>query len=183
MSSKSPLDTIEVSPERLSTIQNRLTANWEALQEEHGLALQVAYSTEDAIHIEVRAYGDAERKPTEEELEKFKKILFDTAGEPFPLELSVRECCESEPQVTGKIEAVENNRVLIVHETKKNGNTDDPEAYWVTLTPDGSIYDGNSEPASEPDDSLVGKQAKAWTTGMVNESYPAQTAALKIVVE
>jgi len=178
-----PSGVLSTSPEGLQAIQDRLTERWEELQERHSLAMQFIYSTDEAVVMEVRPYDDYERKPSDEEIEAFKSSLFELAGEEFPVEITVRPCCESEPQVTGKIKAVENNRVLIVHETKKNGNTDDPEAYWVSLTPDGKWLDGDAEQSNELDESLVGREAKAWTTGMVQQSYPSQTSAIKIVVE
>lgn len=167
----------------LQAIQDRLTGQWEELREKHALELQFVYSTEDAVHMEVRPYGEFERAPTEERIEAFKESLFELAGEAFPVEISVRECCEGEPAVVGKIESVDGKRVLIVNENKKNGNTDDPEAYWVSLTADGKLLAEDGKTALEIDDSLVGKEAKAWTTGLVNQSYPGQTSAVKIVVE
>ncbi|XID90663.1 hypothetical protein ACF3MZ_19225 [Paenibacillaceae bacterium WGS1546] len=181
--SSMPTDVPSPSSEGLQAIQDRLTGQWEALQEEHALALQFVYSTDDVLKMEVRPYGDFEREPTEEDLEAFKASLFELAGEAFPVEISVRQCCEVQPHVTGKIKSVEKNRVLIVNEDKKNGDSDNPEAYWVGLTADGKLLAEDGKTVLAIDESLVGKEAKAWTTGMVNESYPAQTSAVKIVVK
>jgi len=176
-------DVSGFSGEELQAIQDKITSNWSELQDKHALAMQFVFSTEDAVKMEVRSYGDFEREPTPEDLDAFRESLFELAGGEFPLAIGVRECCEGPPFATGIIKTVENGRVLIVNENKKNGNTDDPEAYWIELTPDGKLFDGESEPTSQIDESLVGKEAKAWTTGMVNQSYPGQTSAIKIVVE
>ena len=178
-----PSDVPSPSPAGLERIQNLLFEQRDVLQKEHGLQMQFIYSTENTINMTIRSYGDIERQPTEKEVEAFKADLFELAGESFPLELSVLECCENEPFVIGKIESVEEGRVLIVNESKKNGNTDDPEAYWIGLTADGKMVDGDGMAILGIDETLVGRVAKAWTTGMVNQSYPGQTSALKIVVE
>ncbi|MFC4598464.1 hypothetical protein [Cohnella hongkongensis] len=171
------------SSARLEAIQDRLTGQWELLKEKHALALQFVYSTDDGIVIEVRPYGNVEKSPSEEELEAFKASLFELAGETFPVQISVRDCCEVEPHVTGKITSVEDQRVLIVNESKKIGSSDMPEAYWVGLTADGQLLAADEQTVLEVDKSLVGREAKAWTTGLVNESYPAQTSAIRIIVE
>ncbi len=178
-----PSNVPSPSPDGLEAIQNLLTEQWETLQEKHAFQLQLVYSTEKAVMMTIRPYGDIEREPTEEEVEAFKADLFELAGEPFPLELSVWECCKNEPPVTGKIKSVEDGRVLIVNDNKKNGNSDDPEAFWVGLSADGKMIDRDGEAILSIDETLVGREAKAWTTGMVNQSYPGQTSALKIVIE
>jgi len=182
IASPMPSDVPSSPSTGLQAIQERLTEQWETLTEQRALALQFLYSTEEAVVVEVRPYGDFERTPTEADIEAFKARLFELAGEPFPVDITVRECCEGEPLV-GTIKSVEENRVLIVNENKKNGNTDDPEAHWIGLTPDGKMFAGDGEVIEALDDTLVGKAAKAWTTGLVNQSYPGQTSAIKIVVE
>ncbi|OXS59180.1 hypothetical protein B1A99_11125 [Cohnella sp. CIP 111063] len=183
VASSMPLDIPSPSSTGLQAIQDTLTGQWEELREKHALELQFVYSTEDAVHMEVRPYGEFERAPTEADIEAFKASLFELAGEPFPVDITVRECCEGEPAVVGKIESVDGKRVLIVNENKKNGNMDDPEAFWVGLTADGKLLSGDGREELDVDDSLVGKEARAWTTGLVNQSYPGQTSAVKIVVE
>lgn len=82
----------------------------------------------DQITMQVRRFGDVEKPIAGEELEALKRKLFDIAGGEFPLEITVRECCNYTAEVTGAITLydVKQNRVLIVNEQKKNGNTDDP---------------------------------------------------------
>ncbi|QJD84861.1 hypothetical protein [Cohnella herbarum] len=185
VASVKPADVPSSPAEGLEAIQEKLNAQWRELRNRHSIQMLSTHSSKSAIGIEIRSYGDFERILTKEEIEGFKESLFELVGERFPLDVSIRECCSGEPLVTGKIKEVdqEKNRILIVNEHEKNGNTDDPVAYWVSLTEDGKVIVGGEEPSNAIEPSLVGKEAQAWTTGMVDQSYPGQTAALKIVAE
>ncbi|MFC4303983.1 hypothetical protein [Cohnella boryungensis] len=171
--------------EGLHAIQDIISGRWEELREKHSLELLLSAVHENEIQIEVRSFGEVERIPTKEELRAFEDNLYELAGGSFPVRIGVRECCSGSPQVTGKIEGVdrETNRILIVSEKKKNGNTDNPLAHWVGLSPDGRLYAAGEEPTDVLEDDLVGKQAEAWTSGMTLQSYPEQTVAFKIVVK
>ncbi|WP_282942599.1 DUF3221 domain-containing protein [Paenibacillus sp. RC67] len=95
------------------------------------------------------------------------------------------ECCKSAATITGKIKSYdkEQNRVLIVNEQKKNGNTDDPEANWVGMQSDAVLVVDGIQSASGLNESLVGRDVKVWTTGVTMLSYPGQTSAIKMVIE
>ncbi len=182
MPDKQPSSTPKVG---LEAVQEKLSEHWDDLQKEHEIAIQMWSVQEESIMMEIRSFGDAERVLSEEDIAAFKEALFELAGEKFPLELSVRECCAGEPFVTGKITEVdtETNRILVINEREKNGNTDDPVAYWVGLTKDGKVHSEGREASASFDQSLLGSEVKIWITGMVDQSYPAQVAAMKVVAE
>jgi len=109
----------------------------------------------------------------------------DAIAGPAPLEITVRECCNYTAEVTGAITHydVKQNGVLVVNEQKKNGNTDDPEATWIRLEEDALLIIDGSKSGLGLNESLVGREAKAWTNGFIAQSYPGQTSAIKMIVE
>ncbi|WP_284642276.1 hypothetical protein [Paenibacillus silviterrae] len=169
----------------LHEIKNKITEHSEELKERHSVQIQMAGVGEDHIMVHIRRIGDIEGNVSEEELALINKTLFDIAGKEFPLKLSVMKCCKGEPQVTGTIKMFdqEHRRILVVNEQKKNGNTDDPEASWVALQPDGKLIVAGIPIQTGFSKELIGKEAKVWTTGLKLSSYPGQTSALKVVVE
>jgi hypothetical protein len=70
-----------------------------------------------------------------------------------------------------------------MNEEKKNGNTNDPEATYIELTSDGILILDGKRVTTGFNKSLVGREVKVWTTGMVDQSYPVQAAGMKVVVE
>ena len=119
-------------------------------------------------------------------MKPLKKTLFGLAGTEFPIKLSVQACCTKEAGITVvRLTSFdkEQKRILIVNEQKKNGNSDDPEATWVTLIGDGILVIGGINVISGFDKSIIGREAKAWSTGVMLQSYPGQTSAVKVVVE
>lgn len=167
---------------KLAEIKTKLSGHFDELQKAYLIQVMSYGSGAEDVMITIRSVKDIERKLTAEEVERIRQSLFAYAGETFPLKLEVRECCTGSGDVTGKIKKIENERVLIVNETKKNGNTDDPVAVWVTLTEDGIITKkGGSEKLSF-DKLAAGQQVNAWSIGMMLQSYPGQTSAVKIEI-
>ncbi|TVY03282.1 DUF3221 domain-containing protein [Cohnella terricola] len=171
--------------EGLKAIQAQVQEIWPEIERRHSVAWQTLGTGDDKLMLQIRSYGDVERELTQADVDAIRDSLFEEIGEEFPIDISVLSCCSGAPFVTGEIRSVDemSNRILVVNESKKNGNTDDPEAYWIELSEDGKIVFGDGEPTRQFDTSLVGKEAKVWTTGLVHQSYPGQTAALKVIVE
>jgi hypothetical protein len=185
VASSKPPDIPAKPAEGLEAIQDKLTAAWSEIQSRQSIAMQHIYTSENAIEMEIRSFGEIERKLTEADVDVFKQSLFDLVGEEFPVNIAVRECCAGTAEITGKITEVneKENRILIVSEHEKNGNTDNPEAFWVQLTEDGKVVVDGEEATAIFDPLLIGKDAQAWTTGLVLESYPGQVSAIKVVAE
>ncbi|WP_239617769.1 hypothetical protein [Cohnella mopanensis] len=180
-----PVDVQTKTAEGLQEIQQKIIDGWREVGDLHSIAILYSGISENEIKLEIRSFGDVERELSERDIDAFKVSLFGLAGEPFPVDISVRACCSAKASVTGKITEVDTqgNRILIVNEHEKNGNSDDPLAFWVSLTEDGKAFEEGQEATDIFDSGLVGKRAQAWTTGLVNQSYPGQVAALKVVVE
>lgn len=174
----------KLSSKQLGAINTRIGDYTQALRVEHGFAILSWGLGTDHITMEIRKYGDFEHVVTDEEIEQFRKTLYQYMGKKFPLELGVRQCCESPGDITGTVHEVDLdlNRLLIVNEQVKNGNTDNPVAVWVSLEDDGKIVRANSGETLEMADVTVGQQASAWSVGMQLDSYPAQTWAVKIEI-
>ncbi|WP_256761654.1 hypothetical protein [Cohnella sp. WQ 127256] len=185
VASVKPEDPPSPPAEGLEAINEKLSEHMQELGRQQSIAVQSLYSTDEAVKMEVRSFGDVEQILSETDIEAFKQSLFELVGEPFPIDISIRKCCDGKAGVIGKITEVntERNRILVVNELEKNGNTDDPVAYWVSLTDDGKVFVEGEETTDIFDSALVGKDAQVWTTGMIDQSYPGQVAALKVVAE
>ncbi|MCD9021749.1 hypothetical protein [Cohnella silvisoli] len=156
MPSSSPVEGLEA-------IQQTINEHWKEIGRRQSIALQSSGAGKDSIEIVIRSFGDFERILSKADIGAFKKSLFELAGKEFPLELSVLECCTGKPNVTGKITDVdtEENRILVINEKEKNGDSDDPVADWVGLTEDGKVFADGLEISSIFDSSLIGKEVKA----------------------
>jgi hypothetical protein len=174
----------DVPAEGLNAVQETINVNWEKFRDEQSIEIMMSAVLEDSIEMQIRSYGDAEEALSEQDVEAFKTSLYELAGHEFPVTILLWKCCEGEPFVIAKITQVnsKDNRILVASEHEKNGNSDDPLAYWVGLTKDGKVH-SEGEVSERFDSSMIGKEARIWTTGMVDQSYPAQVAAIKVVVE
>ncbi|MFC5404472.1 hypothetical protein [Cohnella soli] len=178
-------NTKPASADALATVIEKLNGKARKLGHDHSIDILWYGSFADSIEMNVRSYGDIEHKLTDEELEAFKQRLFELNGAPFSIKLSVSECCGDNLAPIGIVTEIdkERNRILVVSETKKNGNTNDPAAVWIGLTDDANVYiDGKPAPR-EFGDALIGKEARAWTTGLVEESYPEQVTGIKVMLD
>ncbi|RAV16105.1 DUF3221 domain-containing protein [Paenibacillus contaminans] len=169
--------------DELNDINKKLSAGMEELERKHPVKFLGVGSGGDHILVMIRRAGDFEKPLTEAEIGAFKQSLYAIADKEFPLKLDVGACCDREAGIAGKIKKIEDGRVLVLDDHKKNGNTDDPYAAWIKLTDDGKIVrsDGSGD---VPFEALAeGIKVKAWFTGIMLESYPGQTSALKIELQ
>jgi hypothetical protein len=169
------------SRDDLDGINKQMPRVWEELKQKYAIILMGSGIGQDHIMMQIRKYGDFEKPISSSELKLIRKTIFDVVGKEFPLKLDTMEFSQG-GYMSGKIEKIEQDRVLIVNKLKKNGNTQDPEATWVSMTKDGKIYmEGKSEVQSF-DKLAVGQQVHAWISGIMLDSYPGQTSALKIEI-
>ncbi len=90
-----------------------------------------------------------------------------------------------EPYVVGSIYDITENRVLIAEgwdEDDDIGIFVTGNAIWLTIDEETKIMD-NEGRFMMFEDLEVGKNVRAWTTGMILESYPAQGTAFVIMIE
>ncbi|MEK8130969.1 BsuPI-related putative proteinase inhibitor [Paenibacillus filicis] len=171
----------ESAASELSSIKQKIGEHLGDLMEKHKVKVLMLGTDSDQVFIQVRHAEDVEHRLTEEELTKLRLALYELAGREFPLSLGQSECC-SVPTLSGVITRIDGERVLIVNEDKRNGDTSDPEATFISLAAEGKIRKaGSSEPLSF-DQLKIGQQLHVWTTGLMLQSYPGQASALKIEI-
>ncbi|MEK8131814.1 hypothetical protein WMW72_28295 [Paenibacillus filicis] len=170
-------------PAELEAVNQTIITQRASIEYKHGIRLIYWGVGADHLMMEIRSAGDPERVMTEEEQIAVKETLYKLAGKPFSLALTVHSCCTQPANLSGTVKKfdAQQQRILVVHPTGKNGNTDDPEANWVRLESDGRLIVKGKEVPDGLDATLVGQQVEAWTSGMTLTSYPGQTSALKIV--
>jgi hypothetical protein len=177
-----PIPTFPPYPENdLESINNKVVGFWDDLQQKYSISVMGSGLGKDYISMEIRKFGDFEQSISKEEIKAIRKTLFDDIGKEFPLKLDVIEFTK-DGYLSGKIEKIEHDRILIVNKLIKNGNTQDPQASFVGLTKDGKIYIHGKPEAQSFDTFKVGQEVRAWTTGLTLDSYPSQVGALKIEI-
>jgi hypothetical protein len=165
----------------LASINNKVASLWDDLQQKYPIAVMSSGLGKDYIAMDIRKFGDYEKPISKDEIQAIRKTLFDGIGKEFPLKLDVIEFAK-DGYISGKIEKIEHASVLIVNKLKKNGNSQDPEATFVSLTKDGKIYIHGKPEVQAFDKFKIGQEVRAWTVGVMLASYPGQTSALKIEI-
>jgi hypothetical protein len=165
----------------LDRINQKVVDSWKALQQEFQIAIMSSGLGKDHIEMEIREYGDFELSISQEEIVAIKKTLFKKVGKEFPLKLDVIPFDQA-GYISGKIEKIDKASVLIVNKQIKNGNTQDPQATFVSLTKDGKLYYHGKPEVQAFDVLKVGQEVRAWLTGVTLASYPGMSSALKIEV-
>ncbi|BBI35807.1 hypothetical protein [Cohnella abietis] len=182
---ESGASVISITDSSLKEIQQKINDHQEEINKKHSIAILSSGTGTGTIRLVIRSYGDFERVLSKSDIRGVKKTLFKKVGKEFPLEITTWECCKGTPNATGIVTDVDKdeNRILVINEQEKNGNTNDPVANWVGLTEDGKVYVDGKKVPSVYDASLIGKKVSAWTTGFAHASYPGQVWALKVVLE
>jgi hypothetical protein len=165
----------------LDGINKQMPRVWEELQQKYAINVMASGIGQDHIMMQIRKYGDFEKPISSSELKLIRKTIFDVVGKEFPLKLDTMEFSQ-EGYMSGKIEKIEQDSVLIVNKLKKNGNTQDPQATWVSLSKDGKIYMEGIPEVQSFDKLAVGQQVHAWTFGVMLTSNPGHTSVLKIEI-
>jgi hypothetical protein len=114
-----------------------------------------------------------------------KGKVYQAIGKRF--NLRIVECCVPKyADVIGVIKDIDvaRKRVLIVDDDKKIGNTELPDAAWVSIREDTSIRKrGFIFTNSVTFDQLtVDQSVEAWSSGFMDTSYPGQTEAVKLMI-
>jgi len=133
---------------------------------EHGVQIRSSYSTNERIVIEVRKAKAPWEALSEEEIERLKQDLYETAGYTFDLQID-SFVMPKQADITGTITAIDGNRVLVVGDAEKGRN---PGATWI------KFQQGLTEELQ------IGYKVNAWSDGMIMESYPSQTSGLQLQV-
>ncbi|MDQ0885407.1 hypothetical protein QFZ81_000495 [Paenibacillus sp. V4I9] len=175
----------EFTSEELRIIQEKLRNYWDELGRTYSIRLMSVGSTQEHLEVEIRKFGEFEKNLSSEEIYSIKKSLFKFVGKEFPLKLRVIQCCRQEANIIGEIIKTDkvNKKVLIENHEKKVGNSENPDATWVTLTEDGKIVVKDSKQLQVFSDLSIGQQVKAWSVGITFLSYPGQASVVKIEIQ
>jgi hypothetical protein len=176
-------DTPGTNIEQLKAIKEKLSDHLNQFERRHPVKFIGIGVGSDHILIMLRKSGDFEQPLTEEEVQKLKQSMYDDIGVEFPVKMEIADCCSREADISGKITEIEGERILVIDDHKKNGNSNDPVAVWFTLTEDGKIVRSGEKETVAFDKLKVGMQVKAWFTGIMLDSYPGQTTALKAEIQ
>ncbi len=90
-----------------------------------------------------------------------------------------------EAYVTGTIYDIVDDRILIAEGVKDEddfGIMFEGEAIWLSLNEETKIINQEGDLLYNNEKIVIGKSVKAWTTGVILESYPAQGTAHVIMI-
>ena len=132
----------------------------------HGVILRSSYRAEEEVVLEVRQANKPWEALSAAQVDKLKNDIYERIGYTFELRID-SFVLPKEADITGRVTAIEGDRVLVVDKAPPGGN---PNAIWVTL-PEGM----NSE-------IMIGYSVNVWSDGMVLESYPGQTRGVQLQV-
>jgi hypothetical protein len=167
--------------QELREIQEKITQHFDDIQEELGIEIQSIGTRKYDIFMTFRSLNAFGEKKSEEQLEELKQYLFELVGQEFPIELK-HWTPAGEGDLKGKITDIDEARVLIVDRDQTLGQTGDPTATWVSFTDDAEIIFQETGEFLFFDDLTIGQRVEAWSTGMMLDSYPGQTAAVRLII-
>jgi hypothetical protein len=162
----------------LEAIPERIAAFLEPLQDEIGFVLLSGWIADGQAEIEFRKYGEHERVLTPAELRTIQDGMYRILGMTFPLKLH-QFVIPEQPDIEGTITKIDErtNRILVENPDITFGDNDDPEAVWISLTEDADVKYASGHTQLE-----VGQKVKAWFAGLMLQSYPGQTQAVKLEI-
>ncbi|WP_309119624.1 stalk domain-containing protein [Paenibacillus sp.] len=167
-----------VDDEDLTYIMERIIDQMEELQDESGFVPLSGWSVDGQVEIVFRKYGEHEARVSPEQLNEMQRSIFRVAGAAFPLNLH-QFAIPEEADIEGVITKIDErtNRILIENPDRTVGETNDPEAVWISLTDDAVVnYNGDTTRLE------VGLKVRAWFVGLMATSYPGQTQSVKLEV-
>lgn len=88
---------------------------------------------------------------------------------------------KEKPHVRGMITDFEEERGQVLIENKEDGGVESGPI-WISLTKNAELIVGGEIVAVSLDDTLVGRSAEVWINGVIDQSYPPQTKAVKMVI-
>lgn len=161
-------------------IQEKIIQHFDVIQEELDIEVQSIGTRMHDIFMTFRLLNAFGEEMSEEQLEELKQYLYELVGQEFPIELNQWTAAD-EGDLKGKITDIDGARVLIVDRDQTVGQTGDPIATWISFTGDAEILQETGESLSF-DDLAIGQRVEAWSTGMMLDSYPGQTAAVRLII-
>lgn len=88
---------------------------------------------------------------------------------------------EEKPHVRGIITDFEEEKEqVLIDNTEDHGVESGP--IWISLNTDAELIIEGETATASLDETLVGRSADVWIGGFINQSYPPQTKAVKMVI-
>ncbi|WP_339311452.1 hypothetical protein NZ043_08605 [Paenibacillus sp. FSL k6-2145] len=88
---------------------------------------------------------------------------------------------KEKPHIRGIITDFEEERGQVLIDNKEDGGVDSGPI-WVSLSKDAELIVGGEIVAVSLDETMVGRSAEVWVNGIIAQSYPPQTKAVKMVI-
>lgn len=127
-------------------------------------------ASDDEVEMTVRRIGDHRTPFSDEEIAEIRQTAYDLVGYRFPLAVAGWVLGEK-PQMTGRVTAVDGNRVLVVDEAKKLGETQQPDDKRVNVIRFTQYIEGDH--LVSVDSWKKGDRVEIWDIG-----YPVDSNAI-----
>ncbi|MGO4732707.1 hypothetical protein [Paenibacillus sp. 2KB_22] len=88
---------------------------------------------------------------------------------------------EEKPHVRGMITDFEEEKGQVLIENKEDGGVESGPI-WISLNTDAELIIEGETVTVSLDETLVGRGAEVWINGIIAQSYPPQTKAVKMVI-
>ncbi|MEK4663684.1 DUF3221 domain-containing protein [Priestia sp. FSL H7-0729] len=88
---------------------------------------------------------------------------------------------EEKPHVRGMITDFEEERGQVLIENKEDGGVESGPI-WISLSKNAELIIEGEIVTVSLDEILVGRSAEVWIDGIIAQSYPPQTQAVKMVI-
>ncbi|WP_145324884.1 hypothetical protein [Paenibacillus xylanexedens] len=88
---------------------------------------------------------------------------------------------KEKPHVRGIITDYEEERGQVLIENKEDGGVESGPI-WISLSKNAELIIEGETVTVSLDETLVGRSAEVWINGVIAQSYPPQTTAVKMVI-
>ncbi|WP_336763175.1 hypothetical protein [Paenibacillus sp. USHLN196] len=88
---------------------------------------------------------------------------------------------KEKPHVRGIITGFEEERGQVLIDNKEDGGVESGPI-WISLSKDAELIIEGETVTVSLDETLVGRSAEVWINGVIAQSYPPQTKAVKMVI-
>ncbi|MFC3799543.1 copper amine oxidase N-terminal domain-containing protein [Cohnella sp. GCM10012308] len=165
-------ETEEWPDERLAQLMDAVAERRAELLDGQGVMLMGGSAENRRVLLQIRSYGDVERKLGDGELAAVRAAIYRIAGEAFPLEIDVAECCTRDPDIKGVVTKVDTARKMIEVSGEFRGMARE-YPLTISLFEDAKLLVDGSEVERVFTEEMIGKNLKAWVAGLRLLSYTA----------
>lgn len=160
-----PEEEEESPDERLARLMAAVFERHDELMDGLGVMPLSGDAVNGRAAIQIRSYRDVEKKLGDAELAAVRAAMYRIAGEEFPLELEVVECCTRDPDIQGVVVKVDTVRKVIQVSGELRGREMENPIFVSLLKDAKLLVDGAAAEAAFTEE-MVGKSVKAWVAGI-----------------